>query len=363
MTVSNSRRVLAREYARGRSTGQQHTQKVWGGAALVCVALAGAFICWNGLAGADTDGAADVAAVNMVNAPAPAPLAANARRSEAAMAYAKLSLAMTMKNANQQIETGFYGDLFDGRHFLGFQPGAFISLATLESGDDEAATGWNRFTLPQAYIASAASNDDEPSRTAAVPAPKRQAQPMRTASLQRALPANREVADAPAHVPGIFEKLFGRPAPVALAYAAPDDADLMNGPNTVSARYDRWTAVYDISARKVYLPDGTELEAHSGLGSLLDDPRYADVRMRGVTPPAIYDLKLRESPFHGVRALRLIPVENEKVFGRSGLLAHTYMLGPKGDSNGCVSFRNYDAFLQAYMNHSIKRLAVVARLD
>ena len=35
------------------------------------------------------------------------------------------------------------------------------------------------------------------------------------------------------------------------------------------------TAVYDISARVVYLPDGERLEAHSGLGDKLDDPRYA----------------------------------------------------------------------------------------
>src|SRR5438034_6203814 len=79
--------------------------------------------------------------------------------------------------------------------------------------------------------------------------------------------------------------------------------------------------------------------------------------MHGVTPPNIYDLQLREGLFHGVRALRMIPEDEEKAFGRSGLLAHTYMLGPNGDSNGCVSFKNYDVFLQAYLNHEIKRLA------
>jgi len=39
------------------------------------------------------------------------------------------------------------------------------------------------------------------------------------------------------------------------------------------------------------------------------------------------------------------------------------MLGPNGDSNGCVSIKNYDAFLQAYLKHEIKQLAVVARLE
>jgi hypothetical protein len=131
-----------------------------------------------------------------------------------------------------------------------------------------------------------------------------------------------------------------------------------------SAPYDRATAVYDISARTVYLPDGTKLEAHSGLGSKLDDPRSANVKMHGVTPPHIYELKPRETLFHGVPALRLTPIGGEDaIFGRSGLLAHTYMLGPNGDSNGCVSFRDYDAFLNAYHNQGIRRLAVVAKVD
>jgi type VI secretion system (T6SS) effector TldE1-like protein len=168
--------------------------------------------------------------------------------------------------------------------------------------------------------------------------------------------------DRPGFFKGIFEKLFGKPAPTTLAYAATDDAGL-GETKSIGGRYDRYTAVYDISAHTVYMPDGTRLEAHSGLGSRLDDPRYADEKMHGVTPPNIYDLEMREAPFHGVRALRMIPQDESKTFGRSGLLAHTYMLGPNGDSNGCVSFKNYDAFLQAYLNHEIKRIAVVARLD
>jgi hypothetical protein len=112
------------------------------------------------------------------------------------------------------------------------------------------------------------------------------------------------------------------------------------------------------------MPDGTKLEAHSGLGDMLDDPRHVRVKMRGATPPHVYDLTMREQLFHGVKALRLVPVGGEgEIFGRSGLLAHTYMLGPNGDSNGCVSFRNYDAFLKAYVNNKVKRLVVVARLD
>ncbi|MFX4481908.1 tlde1 domain-containing protein, partial [Acinetobacter baumannii] len=72
--------------------------------------------------------------------------------------------------------------------------------------------------------------------------------------------------------------------------------------------YDKETAVYVITSKTVYLPDGTQLEAHSGLGSKMDDPKFSHVRMQGVTPPHIYALKPRESLFHGVPALRLTPL-------------------------------------------------------
>jgi hypothetical protein len=114
----------------------------------------------------------------------------------------------------------------------------------------------------------------------------------------------------------------------------------------------------------VYLPDGTSLEAHSGLGSKLDDPKSASIRMHGVTPPHIYELSPREALFHGVAALRLNPIGGEDaIYGRSGLLAHSYMLGPNGDSNGCVSFKDYSAFLDAYKNKGIRKIAVIAKLD
>ena len=70
---------------------------------------------------------------------------------------------------------------------------------------------------------------------------------------------------------------------------------------------------------------------------------------------------LRERLFHGVRALRLNPVHGGDMYGRDGMLAHTYMLGPKGDSNGCVSFKDYERFLRAYLNGEVKRLIVVQR--
>ena len=197
--------------------------------------------------------------------------------------------------------------------------------------------------------------------------------------LERAAPAAAPVDDR-----NVLQKLFGLGPTAAspgsqLAYASPEAgsvrarsapaADSALGSSIFSPRlappggYDRSTAVYDISARTVYLPDGTRLEAHSGLGGYLDDPRHVDLRMRGATPPHVYELQPREELFHGVAALRLVPVGGDgAVYGRSGLLAHTYMLGPNGDSNGCVSFRDYDTFLKAFHDGKVTRLAVVAKL-
>jgi hypothetical protein len=121
-------------------------------------------------------------------------------------------------------------------------------------------------------------------------------------------------------------------------------------------------AVYDISAGTVYLPSGEKLEAHSGLGDKMDDPRHVNVRMRGATPPNIYNLAMRESLFHGVAAIRLKPVHEDRMFGRDGILAHTYMLGANGQSNGCVSFKNYAAFLRAFQKGEFDRMIVVAKI-
>lgn len=85
---------------------------------------------------------------------------------------------------------------------------------------------------------------------------------------------------------------------------------------------DDYTAVYDISARVVYMPGGSKLEAHSGLGALKDSPQHVSERDVGATPPAVYDLRPRERPFHGVQALRMIPIDGQKPLGRDGILTH-----------------------------------------
>ena len=53
----------------------------------------------------------------------------------------------------------------------------------------------------------------------------------------------------------------------------------------IPGRYDRWTAVYDISAHKVYTPDRTTLEAHRVTATGSTIPHHVDERMRGTTRP------------------------------------------------------------------------------
>lgn len=157
-----------------------------------------------------------------------------------------------------------------------------------------------------------------------------------------------------------FEKFTDK---IKLASLTPDSGLFGKAPDLAALGYDSRTAVYDIKAKALYLPSGVALEAHSGMGALMDDPDHVDQRMVGATPPATYDLKPREKLFHGIRALRLTPTEGTSALGRVGLLTHNYMLGPRGDSNGCVSIKDYDRFLKAYDNGEFNRLVVVPSLS
>lgn len=246
-----------------------------------------------------------------------------------------------------------------------------------------------RFTLPAAPRAPVKQAQGSAKQDAAPPA----SPPVRVAALGAPLPTPRPsvipqspVAEKPAartadkppvakteSAKTVFEKLFGKPeAPEgALAYA-PTDGGLASDVLSPAAAlklgppYDKYTAVYDITARKVYLPDGTVLEAHSGRGAAFDNPKLAHQRMMGPTPPHLYTLKEREAIFYGVRAIRLTPVGGEKaIFGRNGLLAHTYLYGPRGESFGCVSFptKDYHVFLRAFDRGEVKKLAVLAKVD
>ena len=181
----------------------------------------------------------------------------------------------------------------------------------------------------------------------------------------------------PANAPRAQAKLDGASAVIGPAAARAEPADAVitasipqqplpperphNG-SILLRHVDSKTAVYDIAAQTVYMPDGTRLEAHSGRGKHRDDPGAVHKKNRGPTPPNVYDLKMREALFHGVRAIRLNPAPGSTMYGRDGMLAHTYMLGSSGASLGCVSFKNYNKFLQAFLRGEVTRMVVVRRL-
>lgn len=167
-----------------------------------------------------------------------------------------------------------YQTLMNGAQTLGAQPAAF-STAELPK--------FERRLIAYAPQSAAAVRVVQ-----SVPLPARRPQIRDIAQTTASKPAN-VAAATPAEKPfSIFEKLFGKNdshGPV-LAYAAPDGGVMSDG-SSISyggGRYDRTTAVYDISAKTVYMPDGKKLEAHSGLGDKMDDPRFVHVRMRGATP-------------------------------------------------------------------------------
>ncbi|MEH7904081.1 tlde1 domain-containing protein [Rhizobium laguerreae] len=219
-----------------------------------------------------------------------------------------------------------------------------------------------------------------PVRTASIPASE--PAPVVVAAAEDAPPFDLVLAPDEGSVPLPMARpdaLIGKPTPAAkgsersaepvLAYAQPnapieDDAVPRYDKPVFSPKLRAGVAIYDIENSTVYLPNGERLEAHSGLGKMRDKPRFANKKMHGPTPPHTYVLTMRESLFHGVEALRLTPIEgSDAIYDRVGLLAHTYMLGKNGDSNGCVSFKDYRRFLAAYKRGDIKQLVVVPRLN
>jgi hypothetical protein len=205
---------------------------------------------------------------------------------------------------------------------------------------------------------------DEPqpaAATASVPLPRARPADARLEAASRAAAPAGSAAQGDQRT--LMQKLSDlMPGRVTLASLNFSDGLFRSGPDLGSLGYDSFTAVYDISAQVVYLPNGARLEAHSGLGSRMDKTDSVGERMVGATPPGTYELKPRERLFHGVQALRMTPVDSESTLGRTGLLVHSYMLGPDGASNGCVSIRNYERFLKAYNDGEVTRLVVVQSL-
>jgi hypothetical protein len=303
-----------------------------------------------------------------------------------ALPAAEASLVLPTRTAPAQHVPKSIVSLFDSRN-LRFKTGALSGGAQASLADNLAAPTNPTALKSQERIALAPAPATKMAQGVPLPSPRPvkvlaslqqpSAAPATTAALAPAPQTSKGLVENKSTVlalissnkNSLFNKLFGKPKSEGptLAYAAADGGVASDAAPTIlfdgMPKYDQYTAVYDISARKVYMPDGSELEAHSGLGSRIDDPKNVHMKMHGATPPHVYDLTMREALFHGVEAIRLTPVGGEgRIFGRVGLLAHTYMLGPRGDSNGCVSFRDYSAFLQAFKKGLVKRMVVVARL-
>jgi hypothetical protein len=217
-----------------------------------------------------------------------------------------------------------------------------------------------QFAAPQSTVAErfAALSGNDQTHLMPVPAPRPPAAPQ--------TPAARESARV--HVALAQPETTGAIPPQA-ASATGGALQRLTMPPSVRnlspllASVDSRTAIYDIEDHVVYLPNGERMEAHSGLGEWIDDPHHVNAKMHGATPPNVYDLAMRDGLFHGVEALRLNPVGDTSMYGRDGLLAHPYMLGPSGQSFGCVSFKDYQAFLHAFKKGEVNRLVVVPHLD
>ncbi len=154
-----------------------------------------------------------------------------------------------------------------------------------------------------------------------------------------------------------------------LAFVKPDNPMRQTAPSAPSRSAPNWpgigskVAIYDITNATVHMPDGSKLEAHSGIGKLRDDPDMTHVKMKGPTPAGTYKLSMRESLFHGVAAMRLTSVDGSNPKNRTGLLAHSYLLRVRGDSHGCVAFAQYDKFLAAFRRGDITHLVIVDKWD
>ncbi|MET1410853.1 DUF2778 domain-containing protein [Roseibium sp. HPY-6] len=214
-------------------------------------------------------------------------------------------------------------------------------------------------SLPGAIALESVAEDFTPQDAVVAPVPgTKPAAPVRTASLTQ------DGNEAPV-----------RTAQPVLAYATPGNPDedkdgafkgigkLFSGLKGGLPGRGSGIAVYDISAATVHMPDGTKLEAHSGIGHRKDNPKYSHVRNLGPTPPNIYDLRMRERRFHGVEAIRMLPRDLAAMKGRDGMLAHSPLLRRTNGSHGCVAFKNYNKFLKAFKAGKVKKIIVVPSMD
>ena len=237
---------------------------------------------------------------------------------------------------------------------------ADTALSTLLTGPSE-----EELAAAQAEAEAAALPDYAETPSAG---PRPELRPEAAAAVRPADTGKADAGAPEADAPKVVEKPETR-KPQKLAYARPEVPEDKPGSTLGQSlrslfggktRAGNGVAVYDISAAKVYMPDGSVLEAHSGIGNMADNPRYVHVKMNGPTPPHTYNLKMRESRFHGVEAIRMLPVDGKNKYGRDGFLTHSYLLrGGREESHGCVAFADYKRFLTAFKQGKVKQIIVV----
>src|SRR5437879_4764319 len=136
----------------------------------------------------------------------------------------------------------------------------------LQRGDD-----W-RSTLTDDDRQAAVDESRPSQRADAIPMPR--SRPVQ-ADLASQVASSQAYADTTPRVDNrnFLEKFTDK---IRLASLTPDSGLFAKAPDLAALGYDSRTAVYDIKAKALYLPSGVTIEAHSGMGALMDDPDHVD---------------------------------------------------------------------------------------
>jgi hypothetical protein len=218
-----------------------------------------------------------------------------------------------------------------------------------------------RSIKPFNLVLAKPETEDEVALPSAIPLPE--ARPLIDRDVAEQKPAEDKPLDGKPAVRAKRDKDGGKD----VAYAKPERSlfgDLFKSKANETGWLGKGTkvAIYDVSNATVYLPDGTKLRAHSGIGGMRDNPRYEHVKMRGPTPAGVYRLSMREERFYGVEAIRMTSIDGRDPKNRTGLLTHTNLLRGQKGSHGCVAFQNYQPFLRAFKRGQITMMIVVPEL-
>ena len=124
-----------------------------------------------------------------------------------------------------------YASLFDVRFSFGSWPGRFANNAPLQNdGNSPPPLRSSLATARNTPDILSTPSSKRVAQNVILPAPRPTLAPTRTASLADSGHGNQTASDTPPAKPSIFvtvfEKLFGKSAPIRLAYAATDDAGL-----------------------------------------------------------------------------------------------------------------------------------------